>query len=161
MSPSTSVTIADNGLHPASILIRFQTLSWIPVDSAAEVLSEILLATCPVHLVYHLENPVRQSWHDTLVILASKLKLCHEDFLPFEEWLEEVCRVKDNAAEDNPAKKLADFFKRDFIRMVSGEVILGTECARKMSPTLQLMDAVSPETIAGYVDHWRNVGFLS
>ena len=124
-------------------------------------MSEILLAKSPVNLVYHLENPVRQSWHDALVILALKLNISSDGLIPFDEWLEEVCKAKESTPEENPANKLADFFEKDFQRMSNGEVILGTEGAREISPALQLLDVVSCETIAAYVDHWRKVGFLS
>ena len=130
------------------------------MDSAAQVLSDLLLTGRPTKLVYHLENPVRQSWCDALAVLASKLNLSEANSLPFNEWFDVVCATRDEASDDNPVKKLAEFFRVDFERMSSGKVILGTEGARQDSRTLRDMDEVSNETIAAYVDHWKTVGFL-
>ncbi|KAL9606067.1 MAG: hypothetical protein Q9179_000747 [Wetmoreana sp. 5 TL-2023] len=48
------------------------TLCWIPLDIAAASLLEILFQphTPPTSPVYHLENPVRQSWPDMLAALS-------------------------------------------------------------------------------------------
>lgn len=96
-----------------------------------------------------------------MVVLAAKLNISSDELIPFDEWLEEVCKAKETAPEENPAKRLAGFFEKDFKRMSSGDVILGTEGARAISPTLQLLGVVSRETIAAYVEYWRKVGFLS
>ena len=108
-------------------------------------------------LVYHLENPVRQSWRDALTLIASKLGLSDTDLLPFDDWLETVSM---SAGDANPAKLLIDFFQADFKHMACGKVILGTENARKVSSTLRKMDVIGESTIAAYVDQWRSIGFL-
>lgn len=142
------------------------TCSWLPVDRCAEVLSELLLTTItlPTDLVYHLENPVRQSWHDILSIFASKLALPNAELLPFHEWLERVCAVADDidaaGIDGNPAKRLADFFRGEFEHMSCGSIILDMERARKVSPALQSMEAASDVTIAAYIDQWKASGFL-
>ena len=107
--------------------------------------------------MYHIENPIRQSWRDTLDTFASKLELSTHDYLPFSEWLQLVCA---NSNEGNPSKILAEFFEHDFIRMSSGNLILGTEKARNVSKTLRKSTEVSKETIGLYVDQWRAAGFL-
>jgi thioester reductase-like protein len=146
------------------LLISTQTLSWAPVDSAAEALSELLLTPHPVNSIYHLENPVRQSWHDVLTTLAYKLDISSTEFLPFDEWMD---RVSDFAADKgtkedrSAAMMLAEFFKHDFQHMSGGNVILDTARARAISHTLRGMDAVEGELVASYVDQWRKMGFLA
>lgn len=108
--------------------------------------------------MYHVENPIRQSWRDTLEIFASNLMLSDADYMPFNKWLKEVCARE---SEGNPAKNLAEFFEHDFERMSCGKLILGTELARKVSSTLRRSTAVSKETIESYVKQWRAAGFLS
>lgn len=130
------------------------------MDCAAKALSELLLTTRSTDVVYHMENPIRQSWHDTLTFLATQLDLPSADLLPFSDWIERVCATSDKTADKNPAKKLARFFRADFQHMACGNVILGTERLTKISPTLQGMDTVSNETVANYVNYWRRVGFL-
>lgn len=137
-----------------------QTCSWIPVDRAANAVTDILLTTPSTETVYHLENPVRQSWHEVLSVLARNLDLHKAEFLPFDDWLDAVRTSTDDAAETNPAKQLAEFFKTDFRHMACGNVILDTEKARKASAALRSIDVVSDETIAAYINDWRRIGFL-
>ncbi|MCJ1243592.1 hypothetical protein MMC30_000789 [Trapelia coarctata] len=134
-----------------------QTLSWLPVDCAAEAISELLLTTRPTDLVYHLENPVRQPWQDALTLIASKLGFSDTDLLPFDDWLDTVSM---SAGDENPAKLLIDFFKADFRHMACGNVMLSTENAQKVSSTLREMDVISDATISAYIDRWRSIGFL-
>jgi hypothetical protein len=129
------------------------------VDTAAQVLSDILLMTDPVGLVYHLENPIRQSWHDALAALASKLCLCDTTQLEFDEWLDMVLNSVDDASE-NPARDLADFFRIDFKHMAGGNIILDTAMTRRVSPTLRDIEPVSEGTIVSFITHWKNTGFL-
>ncbi|KAL5051268.1 hypothetical protein BDW71DRAFT_51303 [Aspergillus fruticulosus] len=133
------------------------TLSWIPVDIAAQSITELILSSAPASLVYHIENPIRQSWRDMLQRIAAELGLSASDPLPWDEWQEQVSAAGDAG---NPAKKLQDFFANDFIRMGCGEVVLGTDSARKRSATLRAVDAVSEATVRGYLRYWREIGWL-
>ncbi|KAL4973660.1 hypothetical protein BDW66DRAFT_153612 [Aspergillus desertorum] len=133
------------------------TLSWIPVDIAAQGITELLLSSAPASLVYHIENPIRQSWHDMLQSIAAELHLSTPDLLPWDEWQQKVAAAGDAG---NPAKKLQDFFANDFIRMGCGEVVLGTDSARKESATLRGVDAVSETTVRGYLKYWMEIGWL-
>lgn len=149
--------IAFNTVAGLTIL---QTLSWLPVDLAAHTICDILLTDHPVEPIYHLENPVRQSWHDCLSVLASELGMSKDDFLPFDEWLEKVCAVPDHAASEAPVKPLSEFFEEDFERMSSGMVILTTDNAKKVSSTFRNLRPVGGELIAAYISRWRDCGFL-
>ncbi|KAL4994640.1 hypothetical protein BDV10DRAFT_188841 [Aspergillus recurvatus] len=133
------------------------TLSWIPVDIAAQSITDLLLSPAPADLVYHIENPIRQSWRDMLQRIAADLKLSASDLLPWDEWQEQVSAAGDAG---NPAKTLQDFFANDFIRMGCGEVVLGTDSARKRSATLRGLDAVSEASVGGYLRYWREIGWL-
>ena len=132
----------------------------MPVDTAAQVLSEILLATHGTNMIYHIENPIRQSWHDALSVIASKIGVQDTDFLPYDAWIDRICGPMASMTSNNPAANLADFFRTDFQRMSSGHVILGTDCTRQVSPTLRNMDVVSNHTIEAYIDFWKSHGFL-
>ena len=134
------------------------------MDSTAETLSELLLTPQPVDLIYHLENPVRQSWYDILTTLASKLGIPSAEFLPFDEWMDRVgAFAADKGSKDDrsAATMLAEFFKQDFQHMSGGNVILDTARARSISATLRGMDAVEAELVASYVDQWKRIGFLA
>ncbi len=164
-----------------------QTLSWLPVDLAAASVSEILLTPHPLNLIYHLENPVRQSWHDMLTVLASQLDISRE-FVPFDKWLDRIGAIaadtKDCGADsksnglnhDNsvgppavegtsassqaPPHMLADFFRHDFQHMAGGDVIMDTAGARSVSPTLRNSDVVKANVVKRYVEEWRRMGIL-
>ena len=63
------------------------SVSWLPVDCAAESLSQLLLAPASeiTKMVYHLKNPIRQSTLEIMMIVASRLDLQGEKLLPFAE----------------------------------------------------------------------------
>jgi hypothetical protein len=92
-----------------------------------------------------------------LQTIAAVLHLSASDALPWNEWQEQVAAAGDT---DNPAKKLQDFFANDFIRMGCGEVVLGTDKARKASATLRRVDAVSEGCVRGYLQYWKEIGWL-
>ncbi len=140
------------------------SVSWLPVDCAAESLSQLLLAPASeiTKMVYHLENPIRQSTLEIMAIVASELGLQGQKLLPFAEWLDKVCAAREVSGEGvldpNPANKLAGFFKKDFERM--GNVVMDTAAARRVSPTLARMDALGADVIAMYIDYWKRCGYL-
>jgi len=142
------------------VLTSLQTCSWIPVDYAAEAVAELLLTDRPSRLVYHLENPIRQSWHDVLIVLASALGLSSSGLLPFDEWLQKVDTAEKHSTMDNPVKKLSGFFRSDFRHMACGDVILETTNTRDVSKSLRSAGVVGNETLASYINYWKSIEFL-
>lgn len=95
-----------------------------------------------------------------LITLGSQLDICQ--FLPFDDWLDRVAKSDcKGGPEQNPALQLEEFFRQDFRRMACGSVIMATDEARKRSETLRLVDAVSDDVVASYVQYWRTSGYLS
>ena len=84
--------------NTVAALIVIQTLSWLPVDLAAQTICDILLTDHPIESIYHLENPIRQSWHDCLSAMASELGLMETNILSFIVWFETVCSIPDDTA---------------------------------------------------------------
>lgn len=112
--------------------------------------------------MFHLENSIRQSWHDVLQVIASEIGLDgSEAFLPYSTWLSNVMAVPDDKIDVNPVKKLAAFFEGDFEHMSGGEIILDTAEARRASKSLRCQRAVGDELVRRYVQGWRNGGFLN
>ena len=136
------------------------TLSWIPVDHAAQVMVELLFVSSSEQFVFHLENPIRQPWHEVLTTVASELKIAETNFLPYNEWLSRVLAMPDDRIDENPAKKLAGFFANDFEHMAGGEIIMDTGKAREASGCLRGMNAVDTDLVAEYVARWCEAGFL-
>ncbi|PSR83578.1 hypothetical protein BD289DRAFT_410634 [Coniella lustricola] len=144
------------------------SLSWMPVDDAAAVVSEVLFNTSsniagnPIPLVQHLENPVRQPWSEMIEVLGTDLQGINKPAAPFEEWLELVAAAGENGADEEsvPVKKLADFF-RDFFRpMATGLVQLDTKVAQGQSSTLKNSVAVGAEEVRKSVKYWEKIGYL-
>ena len=131
------------------------------MDFAAETLSELLLSNEPNKMVYHLENPVRQSWHDALSLVAPELGLPKAGFVPFNEWLDRVCAAPDEGSDIVPAKKLEDFFRIDFEHMACGSIVLDTKNTRDVSTALRKLTHVGGELLLSYIRQWKLSGYLA
>jgi hypothetical protein len=131
------------------------------VDSAAETMAELLLSKDPTKVAYHLENPIRQSWHDALEIMAPELGLPSTGFTPFTDWLDKVCAVPSEMDDTVPAKKLEEFFRTDFEHMACGSIVLDTKNTRDVSSTLRNLSHVRGELLVSYIRHWKSIGYLA
>lgn len=140
------------GYH--SELTTEQTLSWLPVDQAARVVSELILGPTAGQLVYHVENPVRQKWRDVLTIIERKLGLSSSKRMPFQEWLSQISKGKD------APESLFEFYRNHFLQMSTGVVVLDTQACRSSSPTMRSTGGVKVETIELYIDFWKSSGLL-
>lgn len=137
-----------------------QSLSWIPVNRAGNVITELLFSD-GFQPFYHMENPSRQSWAGLLHNLASVLGGSDGPLplIPFSEWLERVRALGDDPAR-NAAFKVLSFLEHDFVRMASGPVILRTACAREDSPTMVKSTSLDRKHLEEYVAYWQSVGAL-
>lgn len=104
--------------------------------------------------MYHLENPVRQSWEDVCSIIERKLGLPPKSRLPFDDWLTQISTLEDSPSD------LMEFFSNYFRRMSSGSLVLDTTNGRRLSPTLRSTGAIHAWEIGLYLDYWRQSGFL-
>lgn len=143
------------------------TLSWYPVDDVAATLGELLLpppggapaAVMRRQLVYHIDNPARQSWTDMIATLAQALHVPAHKIVPYERWVDRVRRFR-GSTSDNPAIQLIGFFEQYFLPMSCGGLILDTTETRQCSRTMQNMEAVGRDLIMKYVEAWKQTGFL-
>ncbi|KAL8730210.1 MAG: hypothetical protein Q9166_004186 [cf. Caloplaca sp. 2 TL-2023] len=130
------------------------TVSWTPVDLAALAVQDLLLMpTPPQHLVYHLENPVRQSWPDILSILEKRLGLSHKSRTPFSQWLARM-------SADEQATSLVPFFTKYFVNMSAGKVRLDVQHTLEVSKTLRSLGGVEMEVLERYVGFWEKAGLF-
>ncbi|PBK63110.1 acetyl-CoA synthetase-like protein [Armillaria solidipes] len=125
------------------------TLSWLPVNRAGQIVIELLFSE-RFKPIYHMENPARQEWTAVIDNLADILGI---PVLDYAEWLE---RVRGN----EQVNKLIGFLERDFERMASGGVVLGTEEAKKDSRGMRESGVVGRKEVEEYVNYWRGVGVL-
>ncbi|KAJ5802121.1 uncharacterized protein N7503_004571 [Penicillium pulvis] len=132
--------------------------SWLPLDIAAATVSDLILDPAHPRMVYHIENPVRQPWHELLGYLSTHLGL---PTIPYKEWLSRMETTADSEqGPPNPAKKLKEFFEEDFLHMSCGSVVMSTSSTTFVSAALRSATPVSPETLLLYIEQWRRAGFL-
>ncbi|KAI1427790.1 putative polyketide synthase [Xylaria sp. FL1777] len=140
------------------------TLSWTPVDTVAATLADLLSEQHP-YPVYHIDNPIRQPWQETLSTLATAIDIRADNVIPLREWIQ---RVKDHTRDigarehegDNPAILLVDFLEDNFVRMSCGGLLLDTARTREHSVTLAGCGPVGKDLVGLYVRSWRDMGFL-
>ncbi|KAL8907697.1 MAG: hypothetical protein Q9207_001266 [Kuettlingeria erythrocarpa] len=135
-------------------------LSWTPVDEVAATMADLLLSSRDPFPIYHIDNPVRQQWRDVVPVLAEALGIPPGRLIPFAEWIRRVKAFPGAAEWDNPAVKLVGFLEDDFERMSCGGVLLDMKRSLEHSPTLRRVGAVGPEVVRGYVQAWKDSGFL-
>ncbi|KAL4814353.1 hypothetical protein BDW67DRAFT_186736 [Aspergillus spinulosporus] len=67
-------------------------LHWLPVDKCASVMVDLLNIgsgedSREVYPVYHVDNPVGQSWKEMVRVLAASLDIPSHGIVPFREWI--------------------------------------------------------------------------
>ena len=128
---------------------------WTPVDDIAGTLADLALLDHQAHAVYHVENPIGQSWAEMNAHLADALKI--PNLVPFPEW---ILRVRTASHRDNPAALLLDFLDSNYLRMSCGGLVLSVSKTLEHSKTLSSVGPVSKEVVEKYIRVWREIGFL-
>ena len=140
-------------------------LQWVPVNDAAGCMVDLLrvdelhkaLAASPI---YHIDNPVGQSWKHMSTVLAEALNIPKEMFVPFRQWVKLVRQSSLPAETHNPAARLIDFLDEGFERMSCGGLILDTSKATEHSLTLARLGPISADVARMYVSSWKRTGWL-
>ncbi|KAI0409011.1 citrinin polyketide synthase [Xylaria palmicola] len=137
------------------------TLSWYPVDRVAATLGDLLASPDDVasELIYHVDNPARQTWKDMIRTLYRALNLPPESVVPFDQWISRVRRFR-SCQSDNPALQLIEYFQHYFVPMSCGDLILDTTKTGQHSKTLRTMGPVDDETMMKSIVSWKQSGFL-
>ncbi|EED22651.1 polyketide synthase, putative [Talaromyces stipitatus ATCC 10500] len=134
-------------------------LSWTPVDAVASTLGDLISGDHRPYPVYHIDNPVRQQWLDTIPVLVDALGIPQSNVIPFKEWVGLVRRFPGSEV-DNPAVRLIDFLDDNFLRMSCGGLLLDTTKSLKHSLTLAAIGPVSGDVARKYIQAWKDMGFL-
>ncbi|KAL8677817.1 MAG: hypothetical protein Q9186_005797 [Xanthomendoza sp. 1 TL-2023] len=133
-------------------------LYWTPVNAIAGTLSDLVLANHTPHPIYHVENPVGQSWREMTSILAEALHIPSSNVIPFPRWME---RVRNAPQKNNPASTLVEFLEDNFQRLSCGGLVLDTKKTLEHSKTLRGVGPVSKTVARKYIYIWREIGFLA
>lgn len=134
-------------------------LSWTPVNDVAATLSDLLMGDNDPYPIYHVDNPVRQSWTDMISLLADTLDIPPGNEIPSNEWFRRV-RAFPGSHLDNPAVQLIEFLDDNFVRMSCGGLLLDTTRAREHSKTLASVRPVEDDVVRKYINAWKATGFL-
>lgn len=110
--------------------------------------------------VYHIDNPVGQSWTEMSPVLADALAISPNRIIPFRDWVKLV-RRSPLSERDNPAVRLIDFLDYNFERMSCGGLVLDTKNVSEHSGTMRSEGPVSAEVARKYVASWKEMGYLS
>lgn len=132
-------------------------LYWTPVNDIAGALSDLVLADNTPYPVYHIENPVGQSWREMNVVLAEALHIPTSNIIPFHAWMDKVAKAP---TKDNPAATLLDFLDDNFLRLSCGGLILDTKHTLEHSKTLAAVGPVPDNVLRKYIHIWKEIGFL-
>ena len=131
------------------------TVYWTPVNDIAGALADLVLSDRAPYPVYHIENPIGQSWCETNAILADALNITN--LIPFEEWVQ---RVREAPQRNNPAATLLEFLDSNYLRMSCGGLVLDVKNTLQHSKTLAAVGPVSDEVVRKYIHIWKEIGFL-
>jgi thioester reductase-like protein len=132
------------------------SIFWTPVNDIAGALSDLVHSDRTPYPVYHIENPVGQSWKEINAILADALNI--PNLIPFKEW---VARVRAAPQRNNPAATLLDFLESTYLRMSCGGLVLDVKHTLEHSKTLAAVGPVSEEVVRKYIHIWKEIGFLN
>jgi len=134
------------------------SLSWTPVNRAAEIMTELLFSK-GFKPFYHMENPSRQSWSSIISTIASILggETGPLPSIPLSEWLDRVRKLGDDPAR-NAAYKILTFLEKHFQSMSDGTVILRTALSRLDSLSMVKSTAVDRKHLEEYLSYWQKVG---
>ncbi|KAI1325187.1 putative polyketide synthase [Xylariaceae sp. FL0255] len=140
-------------------------LHWLPVNKSAGSMVDLLKIDEMAeeeggYRVYHIDNPIGQSWKSMSAVLASTLDIPPNRIIPFRDWAERVRQSPLSGAE-NPAAGALDFLESHFERMACGGIVLDTRQSSEDSETLAVQGPITEDLVRAYVSAWKASGFLN
>ncbi|KAL4759228.1 putative NRPS-like enzyme [Aspergillus foveolatus] len=139
-------------------------VDWIPVDTLATIILEILkirlheTQTEPNAAFFHLTNPAITPWSSLLPSIQSSLSTSTAPVTPapLTIWMNELEKIKsptDSDISDKPALKLLPFFRG----LASGESLsaeISTVNAQKASKTMASLKGVDGALMENWIRQW-------
>lgn len=135
-----------------------QDVSFIPVDTAASTLLEMLGSSEPV---LHLVHPYTVPW---TVISETASKALNIPIIPYTEWLSRLQDAARKSSDDpdapkhNPALKLIEFFEKDLPE--ESPLVIGTDKAVEVSRSLREAKKMDSGEVERWMSYWKKVGLL-
>ena len=142
---------------------NLDTVDWMPVDAAANVLLELAFNTLIDEKAskdklsfYHLVNPRTETWQNLVSVVQKHFDQSHTtleilDFLDWVETLKKIPVTKENAARV-PGLKLLDFYEG--LAAAQGLPRLATDKTSAMSSTLRNIGPVNGDMMERWLEQW-------
>ena len=143
------------------------TIDWIPVDLAADILVELTLASNrqvdpsladKTMDMFHVVNPKTCQWKD--LIPTVQLQLGGQlSVVPMDEWVDRLhssIAAQKPDASTNPGMKLIDFFRSLVAdkKIANKQVFLETAETERRSKSLRELEPVRPDWMKGWMKQW-------
>ena len=141
-------------------------MSWFPAYEAAKAFTEMRHSSEPI---LHLVHPRPVQWNTLLTPIAETLGV---PLVSYDEWINALSTsVTAGSADEveamtvNPALRLLPFYQAQkevstSDREAMGLVILSTEKATRVSPTLAALPQLDASRAVSWVAAWKKAAFL-
>ena len=137
------------------------TVSWVPVDTTANIILDLVLATAnspPTLHHYNIVNPTPGAWSTLISTVTSYFASTKPiEPVPFSSWLSALQASAALGTEDvakNPGIKLLDFYGSMDQEGAEDEVMLETEQTRAASESMRRLGAVGKEWMETWLVQW-------
>ncbi|TFK32327.1 acetyl-CoA synthetase-like protein [Crucibulum laeve] len=142
-----------------SLPLREEDVAWLPVDTAAAALLDLLPVANERASILHLNHPRPVSWNLVFKAFADRLGL---QFILYEEWIENLnATIREASApslENEVAFTLLDFFQHGSF---GAGVNVAIDEARVMSSTLDRAAPLDEGDIEKYLKYWESIGHIA
>lgn len=137
------------------------SLSWLPANRVASSVVELLFSQ-KFLAVYHVENPSRQPCAKVMEAMADIMEELtwqpRPVLISYPEWLIRVRQLGNES--ENVAFPLITFFERDFQRLATGKIVLGTTRAVQDSVTMATSGPLERRHFEEYLTYWKSLQVL-
>jgi len=139
-------------------------VDWVPVEDMAGVVLDVAGLNGPsqpageIRGYFHGVNPSMTTWDALLPAILEFYDGRIKEVIDFGDWVAALEGSVATAAdvEENPAVKLLDTYKTFLDAETSGRgsLVLSTERTKERSPTMQRLEAISPELMKHWCKQW-------
>jgi thioester reductase-like protein len=145
-------------------LLPNTSVDWIPVDIAAQVITDILSHEFQdLYTTHNIVNPHPITW-DTFITLLQKAMRQHGNYMrevSMSEWVGSLQRIQEmgHESEEIVGLKLLEFFQSMIDDDTSGKKF-NTSNTEEVSAALRNCSVMSQQLVETYVSSWKQSQFL-
>ncbi|KXN73641.1 acetyl-CoA synthetase-like protein [Conidiobolus coronatus NRRL 28638] len=146
------------GIYPD---LSSKSISWVPIDLAANSLSELGTHKALDAELYTVVNPKESKWDVIIHTIQTKLGLRLEK-TALDKFLELLNSSSGNSRELDISEGLIDFL-RDYLQADSNDICVSWDTRKtcKLSESLNSCPVIDNELIGKYFDYWLSISYLN